>query len=144
MGGGPEMWLYWQDYMPPMQSDQLSPIGADMTSATTLSLSIYNLLLYDHNHWQYCDTDCCGEAQEKITPRKCEEEWPRNSLGILHLPPVLPQPLLQPLHQLLTATMQAYNLSTPNEFIPVKLHPTEYLNVILMGCSIKNLMTLSL
>ena len=29
-----------------MQSDQLSPIGADMTSATSLSLSIYNLLLY--------------------------------------------------------------------------------------------------
>ena len=29
-----------------MQSDQLSPIGADMTSAASLSLSIYNLLLY--------------------------------------------------------------------------------------------------
>ena len=26
-----------------MQSDQLSPIGADMTSATSLSLSVYNL-----------------------------------------------------------------------------------------------------
>ena len=33
-----------------MQSDQLSPIGADMTSATSLSLSIYNLLLYSVNH----------------------------------------------------------------------------------------------
>ena len=30
---------------PPVQSDQLSPFGADMTSATSLSLSIYNLLL---------------------------------------------------------------------------------------------------
>ena len=29
-----------------MQSDQLSPIGADMTSASSLSLSIYNILLY--------------------------------------------------------------------------------------------------
>ena len=44
--GGPEMWLYWQDYSPPVQSDQLSPIGADRMSATSLSLSIYNLLLY--------------------------------------------------------------------------------------------------
>ena len=26
---------------PPVQSDQLSPIGADMTSSTSLSLSIY-------------------------------------------------------------------------------------------------------
>jgi len=34
-----------------MQSDQLCSIGADMTSATSLSLSIYryNLLLYDIN-----------------------------------------------------------------------------------------------
>jgi len=31
---------------PPVQSDQLSPIGADMTSATSLSLSIFHLLLY--------------------------------------------------------------------------------------------------
>ena len=46
--GGPEMWLYWQDYSRPVQSDQLSPIGADMTSATSLSLSIYNLLLYEY------------------------------------------------------------------------------------------------
>ena len=30
-----------------MQSDQLSPIGADMTSTTSLSFSIYNLLLYE-------------------------------------------------------------------------------------------------
>ena len=30
-----------------VQSDQLCSIGADMTSATSLSLSIYNLLLYD-------------------------------------------------------------------------------------------------
>ena len=29
-----------------MQSDQLCSIGADMTSATSLSLAIYNLLLY--------------------------------------------------------------------------------------------------
>ena len=29
-----------------MQSDQLGPIGADMTSVTSLSLSIYNLLPY--------------------------------------------------------------------------------------------------
>ena len=34
------------DYCRPMQSDQPSPIGADMTSATSLSHSIYNLLLY--------------------------------------------------------------------------------------------------
>ena len=30
----------------PVQSDQLCSIGTDMTSATSLSLSIYNLLLY--------------------------------------------------------------------------------------------------
>ena len=30
----------------PMQSDQLCPIGTDLTSATSLSLSIYNLLLH--------------------------------------------------------------------------------------------------
>ena len=29
-----------------VQSDQMCSIGADMTSATSLSLSIYNLLLY--------------------------------------------------------------------------------------------------
>jgi len=29
-----------------VQSDQLCYIGADMTSATSLSLSVYNLLLY--------------------------------------------------------------------------------------------------
>ena len=29
-----------------MQSDQLCSIGADMTSATSLSLSLYNLFLY--------------------------------------------------------------------------------------------------
>jgi len=45
------MWLYWRDTSPlarhpPVQSDQLFYIGADMTSATSLSLSIYNLLLY--------------------------------------------------------------------------------------------------
>jgi len=33
-----------------VQSNQLSPIGADMTSATSVSLSIYNLLLYGLNH----------------------------------------------------------------------------------------------
>ena len=44
--GGSEMWLYWQDYSRPVQSDQLCSIGADMMSATSLSLSIYNLLLY--------------------------------------------------------------------------------------------------
>ena len=32
---------------PPLEYDQLSPIGADMTSATSLPLSIYNLLLYE-------------------------------------------------------------------------------------------------
>ena len=42
----PEMLLYCGD-TPPVQSDQLCSIGADMTSATSLSLSIYNLLLYD-------------------------------------------------------------------------------------------------
>ena len=31
---------------PPVQSDQLNPIGADLSTATSLSLSIYNLLLY--------------------------------------------------------------------------------------------------
>jgi len=37
-----------------MQSDQLSPIGADMTSSTSLLLSIYNLLLYgeDQENWK--------------------------------------------------------------------------------------------
>ena len=40
--GGSEMWLYWLT----VQSDQLCSIGSDMTSATSLSLSIYNLLLY--------------------------------------------------------------------------------------------------
>ena len=39
------LWLYWRD-TPPVQSDQLCSIGADMTSATSLSLSIYKLLLY--------------------------------------------------------------------------------------------------
>ena len=39
------LWLYWLD-TPPVQSDQLCFIGADMTSATSLSLSTYNLLLY--------------------------------------------------------------------------------------------------
>jgi len=39
------LWLYWRD-TPPVQSDQLCSIGADMMSATSLSLSIYNLLLY--------------------------------------------------------------------------------------------------
>ena len=38
-------WLYWRN-TPPLLSDQLSPIVAVMTSATSLSLSIYNLLLY--------------------------------------------------------------------------------------------------
>ena len=33
----------------PFSSDQLCSIGADMTSATSLSLSIYNLLLYASN-----------------------------------------------------------------------------------------------
>ena len=32
-----------------MQSDQLCSIGADMMSATSLSLSIYNLLLYGYS-----------------------------------------------------------------------------------------------
>ena len=41
----PEMWLYWWD-TPPVQSDQLCSIGTDMTSATFLSLSLYNVLLY--------------------------------------------------------------------------------------------------
>ena len=40
------MWLYWRDTLP-VQSNQLCSIGADMTSAKSLSLSIYNLLLYD-------------------------------------------------------------------------------------------------
>jgi len=40
------LWLYWRD-TPPVQYDQLCSIGADMTSATSLSLSICNLLLYD-------------------------------------------------------------------------------------------------
>ena len=44
----PEMWLYWRT-TPPKQSDQLCYIGADMTSATSLSLSTYNLLLYGFN-----------------------------------------------------------------------------------------------
>jgi len=39
------LWLCWRDN-PPVQSDQLSPIGADKTSATSLSHSTYNLLLY--------------------------------------------------------------------------------------------------
>jgi len=39
------LWLYWCD-TPPVQSDQLSSFGADMTSATSLSLSMCNLLLY--------------------------------------------------------------------------------------------------
>jgi len=34
-------WLYWRDTLP-MQSDQLCSIGADMKSATSQSLSIYN------------------------------------------------------------------------------------------------------
>ena len=37
----------------PVQSDQLSPIGADMTSATSLSLSIYILLLYGGKDRKY-------------------------------------------------------------------------------------------
>ena len=41
------LWLYWRD-TPPMQSDQLCSIGADMMSATSLSISIYNILLYVH------------------------------------------------------------------------------------------------
>ena len=36
-----------------MRSNQLSPIGADMTSASSLSLSIYNLLLYDVHYVEY-------------------------------------------------------------------------------------------
>ena len=40
------IWLYWRDTPPVQSSDQLCSIGADMTSATSLSLSIYNLLLY--------------------------------------------------------------------------------------------------
>ena len=46
---------------PPVQSDQLCSIGADMMSAVSLSLPIYNLLLYGsvpqipfyliHIHW---------------------------------------------------------------------------------------------
>ena len=32
---------------PPVQSDQLFSIGADSSPATSLSLSKYNLLLYD-------------------------------------------------------------------------------------------------
>ena len=44
--GGSEMWLNWQDYiLLPVQSDQLCSIGADMTSATSLSLSIYLQLI---------------------------------------------------------------------------------------------------
>ena len=42
------LWLYWQDTLLE-QSEQLCSIGADMTSATSLSLSIYNLLLYGSN-----------------------------------------------------------------------------------------------
>ena len=36
------MWLYWQDYIyvAARAADQLFSIGADMTSATSLSLSI--------------------------------------------------------------------------------------------------------
>ena len=41
-------WLYWRN-TPPVQSDQLCSIGAAMTSATSLSVSIYNLLLYGSN-----------------------------------------------------------------------------------------------
>ena len=42
------LWWYWLD-TPPIQSDQLCSIGADMMSTTSLSLSIYNLLLYGLN-----------------------------------------------------------------------------------------------
>ena len=43
-------WLYWRSGATPphLQSGQLCSIGADMTSATSLSFSIYNLLLYGH------------------------------------------------------------------------------------------------
>jgi len=40
------LWLYWLD-TPPVQSDQLCSFGADMTSVTSLLLSLFNLLPYD-------------------------------------------------------------------------------------------------
>ena len=55
----PEMWLYWQDYIRPCSLMQLCSIGADKTSATSLSLSIYNLLLYatdSRNEWSSFST----------------------------------------------------------------------------------------
>ena len=48
-----DIWFYWRD-PPPVQSDQLCSIGADMMSATSLSLSIYNLLLYEHGRYSTC------------------------------------------------------------------------------------------
>ena len=47
-----------------MQSDQLSPIGADMTSASSLSLSMYNLLLYDPNPYLVGDTLEIGVGED--------------------------------------------------------------------------------
>jgi len=53
------IFLFWNVVVlarlwPPVQSDQLSPVGANMTSATSLSLSIYNLLLYDPDSLLTC------------------------------------------------------------------------------------------
>ena len=43
------IWLYWRD-PPPVQSDQLIATGADSSPATSLSLSIYNLLRYGQTY----------------------------------------------------------------------------------------------
>ena len=44
-----------------MQSDQLCSIGADLSPATSLSLSIYNLLLYGED---YMVNSCIREQEE--------------------------------------------------------------------------------
>ena len=59
-----------------MQSDQPCSIGADMTSETSLSLSMYNLLLYGlHVFSMDNDSDRIGEYMRQLLARYDSIRW---------------------------------------------------------------------